>query len=78
MKYKARQMSNGNWAVFSSGVKYFIGTERKTEAEAQKQACIRSAEWHQIQMDKCQTSWEKLRETDGEPNGWQDWGDTMA
>jgi len=78
MKYKARQMSNGKFAVFAKGTQYFEATVRDTQEEADIQACIVSADWHRMQMDKCQVEWEKIQETRGESHTWQDWGNCMA
>ena len=78
MKFKARQLSNGNWAVFKQGVRFWINTERPTEAEAEVQACIASAEWHQQKIDECRDRWEELQKAAGEPHQWQDWGNCLA
>ena len=50
MKYQAKRLSNGSWAVFS-GKRYFTGTETVIENEAIEEALIRSMIFYQGQMD---------------------------
>ena len=52
MKYNAKRMENGNWAVFCGKTKYFTDTETDNKQDAEKQARIESLLWHRQQMDK--------------------------
>ena len=51
MKYKAKQLSNGQYAVFT-GRKYFTATVTNSKTEAERNAFIESMRWHQWQIDK--------------------------
>lgn len=51
MKYRADQLSNGQYAVFT-GRKYFTDTVTDSKAEAKRNAFIESMRWHQWQIDK--------------------------
>lgn len=51
MKYRAKQLSNGQYAVFT-GRKYFTGTVTDSKTEAERNAFIESMRWHQWQIDK--------------------------
>jgi len=51
MKYNAKQLSNGNWAVFQ-GKRYFFMTQTDSQAVAHQEALKMSLKWHQDQMTK--------------------------
>ena len=51
MKYRADQLSNGQYAVFT-GRKYFTDTVTNSKTEAERNAFIESMRWHQWQIDK--------------------------
>ena len=51
MKYKAKKLADGNWAVFA-GEKYFTSTKTTDEQKANEQAIIRSIQWHHNQAEK--------------------------
>lgn len=51
MKYKAKQVKDGYWAVFT-GKQYFVNTVTSNKATAEKSALVMSAHWHQDQIDK--------------------------
>jgi hypothetical protein len=51
MKYNAKQLSNGQWAVFA-GKQYWEHTVSDTKEEAHIWAIKESAIWHQQQLDK--------------------------
>ena len=54
MKYRADTVTiegQTKWAVFS-GKKYFIHTVTDSKKDAEQQAIVRSAIWHQQQIDK--------------------------
>ena len=51
MKYNAKQLNNGQWAVFT-GKQYFPHTVADTKGEAHIWAIKESAIWHQQQLDK--------------------------
>jgi hypothetical protein len=55
MKYNAKKMTNGNWAVFCGKTKYFNDTETTSQEKAEKQSRIESLLWHRQQMDKLET-----------------------
>ena len=46
MKFNAKQMSNGNWAVFCGPNKFFTKTENPDEEWVLNEACKRTAMWH--------------------------------
>ena len=50
MKYRADQLSNGQYAVFT-GRKYFTATVTDSKTEAERNAFIESMRWHQWQID---------------------------
>ena len=50
MKYNAKQLSNGNYAVHS-GKSYYPSTETPDERVAKKQALIMSAQWYYQQAE---------------------------
>jgi len=50
MKYKAKQLQSGNWAVFT-GKRFFTDTETTSKDEAIENALIRSMSFYQGQMD---------------------------
>ena len=64
MKYKAKQLNNGKWAVFS-GKKYFKSTVTDNKNDATILACERSAQWHHAQIDQCSLDWEKAHRAGG-------------
>jgi hypothetical protein len=51
MKYNAKQLSNGKWAVFA-GKQYWPSTVSETKEEAHIWAIKKSAIWHRDQLDK--------------------------
>jgi len=51
MKYNAKQLNNGQWAVFT-GKQYFPHTVSDTKEEAHISAIKQSAIWHIEQLDK--------------------------
>ena len=51
MKYRADQLRNGQYAVFT-GKKYFTDTVTDSREQAEKFAMVESMRWHQWQMDK--------------------------
>lgn len=51
MKYRADQLSNGQYAVFT-GRKYFTDTVTDSKEQAEKFAMVESMVWHRNQMDK--------------------------
>ena len=65
MKYQAKQLKDGDWAVFTGKRKYFADTVTSEKFEAAKEALEMSARWHQKQMDKCRKEWEELHEKNG-------------
>ena len=52
MKYQAKQLVSGKWAVMAGNKKYFTDTVG-TESFARQQAAILSAQWYQKQIDLC-------------------------
>lgn len=46
MKYNARQISSGEWAVFKDRTNYWTSSVRPTLEEARKQAAYYTALWH--------------------------------
>lgn len=71
MKYKAGQLNNGKWAVFT-GRKYFPNTVCDSENDAHIQACEMSARWYQDKMDECAREWEKAHRKNGKRNHYED------
>ena len=59
MKYRADQLSNGQYAVFT-GRKYFTDTVTDSKAEAKRNAFIESMRWHQWQIDKIEREMEGI------------------
>ena len=51
MKYKADQLNNGKYAVFT-GKRYFPSTVTDSKEQAEKSAMVESMCWHRDQMDK--------------------------
>ena len=51
MKYNAKQLDDGTWAVFE-GKKYWPHTVSETKEAAHLWAIKKSAIWHRTQMDK--------------------------
>ena len=51
MKYNAKQLNDGTWAVFE-GKQYWPHTVSETKEEAHLWAIKKSAIWHRSQMDK--------------------------
>ena len=51
MKYKAAQLNNGNYAVFT-GKSYYPSTVTTDERAAKKEALIMSAQWYYEQAEK--------------------------
>ena len=72
MKYNAKQIESGDWAVFT-GSKYFINYICDTEAEAKKMALKLSAQWYYLQAESAYSQAEKeglLDEYDGFLGDW--------
>lgn len=59
MKYNAKQMNDGNFAVFT-GKQYFTDTITSNERDAHVRALQLSAQWHQEQIDKAMNELDKL------------------
>jgi hypothetical protein len=51
MKYNAKQLDDGTWAVFE-GKQYWPHTVRETKEAAHLEAIKKSAIWHKKQLDK--------------------------
>jgi len=51
MKYNAKQLNDGTWAVFE-GKQYWPHTISETKEAAHLEAIKRSAIWHKKQLDK--------------------------
>jgi hypothetical protein len=51
MKYHAKQLATGQWAVWY-GSRYFPNTITSDAVKAQSSALVMSARWHQDQMDR--------------------------
>lgn len=72
MKYKAKQLESGEWAVFT-GTRYFTGSVTTSEKAAMKDALKRSAQWYYIQAEEAYAQAEKeglLDEYDGCLGDW--------
>ena len=72
MKYNAKQLADGSYAVFE-GRKYFTSTVTDNEPAAQKQALIMSAQWYYHMAEKAFDEAEKnglLGEYDGCLGDW--------
>ncbi len=71
MKYKAKQLSNGKWAVWT-GQSYFVNTVTLVEKDARVEALYMSGHWHLDKLLEIQT---KLAECgvidDRDPYGWR-------
>jgi hypothetical protein len=52
VKYNAKQLDDGTWAVFIGRTKYWPHTISETKKEANLWAIKESAIWHQKQLDK--------------------------
>lgn len=52
MKYKARQLNSGKWAVFANTKEYFTDTVRETKLQADAEALRQSAIWYRDMMDR--------------------------
>ena len=57
MKYNAKQLPTGDFAVFT-GKKYFTNTVTSNYLEAKQQACVMSMGFYKEQADK---AWEELQ-----------------
>lgn len=90
MKYNAKQMPDGKWAVFA-GKKYFVNTVCDTENDAIIKACEMSAQWYQVEMDNCQKIWEETHRANGKVDHyddnrtpetamdfWNEWGNVLC
>jgi len=60
MKYKAAQLSNGNYVV-AAGKSYYPSTETPDERTAKKEALVMSAQWYYQQAEK---AWEEAEKED--------------
>ncbi len=52
MKYNAKQLDDGTWAVFKGSNKYWKNTISETKDAAHLEAVKKSAIWHRKQLDK--------------------------
>ncbi len=52
MKYNAKQLKDGTWAVFTGRSKYWPHTISETQEAAHLWAIKESAIWHRQQLDK--------------------------
>ena len=59
MKYKAKQMKNGKWAVFT-GKQYFTDTVTENKHDATVRALEMSGCWYRDQIDKVDDALRKL------------------
>ena len=72
MKYKAKQLSNGKWAVWI-GKRYFQSTTTDEFQDADYRALCMSGRWHRDQIDKIQETLGKkgyISEYNSDPGGW--------
>ena len=51
MKYNAKQLDDGKWAVFT-GKHYWPSTITESREEAHRQAIIKTAIYHRVQLDE--------------------------
>lgn len=86
MKYKAKALRNGTFAVGANRKQHFLPTYA-TMAEAELNACLMSAHWYRAKADECRETWEKLREAGAKDDDERkalyfsaesDWSDSMA
>jgi len=75
LKYRVKKTRNGTWAVFK-GSQYFKDTETDSKAEAQRMACVKSAQYYQSKMDDCCARWEEIGERHGLST--EDWFDMLS
>lgn len=52
MKYNARKLSNGDWAVFKNRSRYWTSTTTASRDQAEAKAAEFSASWHLEQAEK--------------------------
>ena len=52
MKYKAKKLANGNWAVCTGKNYDFWDTETPDESIAKELVIVRSLQWHHNQAEK--------------------------
>ena len=52
MKYNVIQLNDGSFAVNAGRGQYFSNTKTSDKNEAERQAIIRSMNWHREQMEK--------------------------
>lgn len=64
MKYNAKQLKSGEWAVFT-GRKYFTDTISNTQEEAHLRAIEKSAQYHQMQVWDLEADWYEAQEAAG-------------
>jgi hypothetical protein len=72
-KYNAKPINATEYAVFA-GSSYFTHTVTTNENDAKIQAAMKTAHWHQAQMDKMEKVLEKLGAFDDGAN----FGDLMS
>ena len=77
MKYSAKQLSNGKWAVFS-GKKYFINTVHNNEFYVKRRAIELSAQWYQSKIDECKNSWFDIQIKNGQNIDESNWSNILA
>lgn len=66
MKYSAKQLSNGNWAVFA-GKRYFTSSETADKQQAEIEAIHRSGCWYEDQIRKC-NEWLEANDPNYDPS----------
>ena len=59
MKYKAKQLTSGDFAVFSGNNKYFTDTVTADKKMAKKMALMYSAQWYYAQAEEAYALAEK-------------------
>ena len=72
MKYSAKRMTDGKWAVFT-GKSYFTATVTDTQKVAERKALVMSAQWYYNQACEAYEIAEKkglLDEYDGSLGDW--------
>ena len=52
MKYNVRVLKDGSFAVDAGRGKYFTNTKTLDRNEAERQALIKSMNWHRVQIEK--------------------------
>ena len=72
MKYKAKQMRDGKWAVFT-GSNYYISSVTESKQDAEEEALIRSMRWYH---DKAQETYGKLEKLN--PTKYGDYKTSMS